>query len=199
MSKLLLEFHQWRHSNQSHVPWNWLFFCPAPKVSTYFGRPITKTLKSPKWHWLILPPIGANEYNDRFTTYKQPNNPMSKAVEFGFLSIKVKTSSLQFGHCVRMGYGPKIKFTLIFIFCLFWRMAWLHYTKYKSILIKKQQSNFRLYMYIWLSIAIKQFFITCLPFHSSQAKFWKTKKVQFREAALFATKLTKKVDFSHLM
>ena len=82
---------------------------------------------------------------------------MSKAVEFGFLSIKVKTSSLQFGHCVRMGYGPKIKFTLIFIFCLFWRMAWLHYTKYKPILIKKQQSNFRLYMYIWLSIAIKQF------------------------------------------
>ena len=56
-------------------------------------------------------------------TYKQPNNPMSKAVEFGFLSIKVKTSSLQFGHCVRIGYGPKIKFTVIFIFCLFWRMA----------------------------------------------------------------------------
>ena len=38
------------------------FFCPAPKVSTYFRCPITKTLKSPKWHWLILPPIGANGY-----------------------------------------------------------------------------------------------------------------------------------------
>ena len=67
--------------------------------------------------------INTNNLLFTMCTYKQPNNPMSKAVEFGFLSIKVKTSSLQFGHCVRMGYGPKIKFTLIFIFCLFWRMA----------------------------------------------------------------------------
>ena len=53
-------YEQGRHSNQSHVPWHWLFFCPALKVSTYFGCPVTKTLKPPKWHWLILPPIGAN-------------------------------------------------------------------------------------------------------------------------------------------
>ena len=32
-------YYQGRHSNQSHVPWHWLFFCPAPKVSTFFGRP----------------------------------------------------------------------------------------------------------------------------------------------------------------
>ena len=111
---------------------------------------------------------------------------MSKAVEFGFLSIKVKTSSLQFGHCVRMGYGPKIKFTLIFIFCLFWRMAWLHYTKYKSILIKKQQSNFRLYMYIWLSIAIKQFSFYYTPtYHTMPDHFtvsWIPEKLQSTEA-----------------
>ena len=35
-------------------------FLPRPKASTYFGRPVTKTFKSPKWHWLILSPIGAN-------------------------------------------------------------------------------------------------------------------------------------------
>ena len=57
------QYNQGRHSNQSHVPWHWLFFCPALKVSTYFGRHVTKTLKSQNWHWLILPPIGANEYN----------------------------------------------------------------------------------------------------------------------------------------
>ena len=54
------------------MPWHWLFFCPAPKVSTYFGRPVTKAFKSPKWHWLILPPIGANIYDklaDRERTF----------------------------------------------------------------------------------------------------------------------------------
>ena len=72
---------------------------------------------------IFLFEINTNTLLFTICTYKQPNNPMSKAVEFGFLSIKVKTSSLQFGHCVRIGYGPKIKFTVIFIFCLFWRMA----------------------------------------------------------------------------
>ena len=48
------------------VPWHWLFFCPAPKVSTYIRHPEKKNLQSPKWHWLFLPPIGANGYD---TTY----------------------------------------------------------------------------------------------------------------------------------
>ena len=35
-------------------PWHWLFFCPVPKFCTHFGRPETKSLKSPKRNWLIL-------------------------------------------------------------------------------------------------------------------------------------------------
>ena len=42
------------HLASATVPWHWLFFCPAPKFCTHFGRPVTKSLKSPKWHWLIL-------------------------------------------------------------------------------------------------------------------------------------------------
>ena len=39
------------------------FAQPRKSVHTYFGRPVTKTLESPMWHWLILPPIGANAHN----------------------------------------------------------------------------------------------------------------------------------------
>ena len=42
------------------VPWHGLIFCPGPKVSTYIGCPKKRPLESPKWHWLFLPPIGAN-------------------------------------------------------------------------------------------------------------------------------------------
>ena len=58
---LVFQDHQGRHSNQSHVPWHWLFLCPARKSLYILATTVTKTLKSPKWHWLILPPIGANE------------------------------------------------------------------------------------------------------------------------------------------
>ena len=49
------------HLASATVPWHWLFFCPAPKVRAYFGHSITKSIDSPKWHWLILAPMGAPE------------------------------------------------------------------------------------------------------------------------------------------
>ena len=47
------------HLASATVPWHWLFFCPAPKFRAYFGCLVTKNLKAPKWHWLILDPMGA--------------------------------------------------------------------------------------------------------------------------------------------
>ena len=44
------------------VPWHWLFYCPAPKFRAYFGCPVTKSIKTPKWHWMILAPMGALDY-----------------------------------------------------------------------------------------------------------------------------------------
>ena len=52
-------------SSKSNVPGHWLFFCPAPKVGPYFGRPVTKSLDFPKWHWLILALMSANVYVHR--------------------------------------------------------------------------------------------------------------------------------------
>ena len=49
------------HLASATVPWHWLFFCSAPKVWAYFG-PVTKSLKAPKWHWLILAQMGALAY-----------------------------------------------------------------------------------------------------------------------------------------
>ena len=46
------------HLASATVPWHWLFFCPALKVRAYFGRHITKSLDSPKLHWLILTLMG---------------------------------------------------------------------------------------------------------------------------------------------
>ena len=37
-------------------------FLPCPKVRAYFGHPGTKCLEFPKWHWLILAPMGALDY-----------------------------------------------------------------------------------------------------------------------------------------
>ena len=47
------------HLASATVPWHWLFFCPAPKIRVKFGCLVTKSLKAPKWHWLILAPMGA--------------------------------------------------------------------------------------------------------------------------------------------
>ena len=47
------------HLASATVPWHWLFFCPAPKFCTHFGHSVTKSLKSPKWHWLISVQMGA--------------------------------------------------------------------------------------------------------------------------------------------
>ena len=65
-----LLYTHWCQSNKSHVPWDCFIFCPAPKVKAYFGRPVTKSLDSPKWHWLILAPIGANVYTDVLYIHK---------------------------------------------------------------------------------------------------------------------------------
>ena len=48
-----------RPSSQCHRAMALVFFCPVPKVGAHFGRLITKRLKSPKWHWLILSQMGA--------------------------------------------------------------------------------------------------------------------------------------------
>ena len=50
------------HLASATMPWHWLFFCPAPKVRAYFGRPVTKSLDSPKWYWYIFVPMGALGY-----------------------------------------------------------------------------------------------------------------------------------------
>ena len=63
-----LLYTHWCQSNKSHVPWDCFIFCPAPKVKAYFGRPVTKRLDSPKWHWLILALIAANGW-DLFNRY----------------------------------------------------------------------------------------------------------------------------------
>ena len=50
------------HLASATVPWHWLFFCPAPKFVGIFRMPGNKkNLKAPKWHWLILDPMGALE------------------------------------------------------------------------------------------------------------------------------------------
>ena len=51
------------HLASATVPWHWWFFCP---VRAYFGRHITKSLDSPKWHWLILAVMGALVYVQRY-------------------------------------------------------------------------------------------------------------------------------------
>ena len=50
---------QGRPSSQCHRAMALVVFCPAQKVRAYFGRPVTKSLDSPKWHWLIFVPMGA--------------------------------------------------------------------------------------------------------------------------------------------
>ena len=51
------------HLASAIVPQHWLFFCPAPKFGAYFGCLVTKNLKAPKWHWLILDPMGALDHS----------------------------------------------------------------------------------------------------------------------------------------
>ena len=48
---------QGRPSSQCHRAMALVVFCPALKVRAYFGRPVTKNLDSPKWHWLIFAPM----------------------------------------------------------------------------------------------------------------------------------------------
>ena len=57
-------YNQGRHSNQCHRAMALVVFMPRPEsqyISQYiYWVPRKNTLKSPKWHWLILPPIDAN-------------------------------------------------------------------------------------------------------------------------------------------
>ena len=59
---------QWRPSSQCQRAMALVVFCPAPKFGAYFGCLVTKNLKAPKWHWLILDPMGAlgNKVQDHF-------------------------------------------------------------------------------------------------------------------------------------
>ena len=50
---------QWRPSSQCHRAMALVVLCPAPKFGAYFECLVTKYLKAPKWHWLILDPMGA--------------------------------------------------------------------------------------------------------------------------------------------
>ena len=54
------------HLASATVPWHWLCFCPTPKFGVYFGCLIKKNLKGPKWHWLILNPMGALVYKQYY-------------------------------------------------------------------------------------------------------------------------------------
>ena len=55
-------YYQGRHSNQCHRAMALVVFLPRPESQYIYWVPRKITLKSPKWHWLILSPIGANVY-----------------------------------------------------------------------------------------------------------------------------------------
>ena len=65
---VILRYKQGRPSSQCHRDIALVVFLPRPKVRAYFGHPTTKILDSPKWHWLILAPMGALGYKGTIYT-----------------------------------------------------------------------------------------------------------------------------------
>ena len=67
------KYVQGRHSNQCHRAMALVVFLPRPEsqyISQYiYWVPRKITLKSPKWHWLILSLIGANAYRLTIADY----------------------------------------------------------------------------------------------------------------------------------
>ena len=52
-------YFQGRPSNQCHRAMALVVFCPAPNFKAYIEYPVTKSLETPNWHWLISFPMGA--------------------------------------------------------------------------------------------------------------------------------------------
>ena len=50
---------QGRPSSQCHRAMALVVFCPAPNFRAYIECPVTKSLETPNWHWLISFPLGA--------------------------------------------------------------------------------------------------------------------------------------------
>ena len=70
------------HLASATVPWHWLFFCPAPKIRVKFGCPVTKSLKAPKWHWLIVVPMGALGIGSRYLAQKIQRKRQVEMIRF---------------------------------------------------------------------------------------------------------------------
>ena len=56
-------YDQGRPSSQCHRAMALVVFCPAPNFRAYIESPITKSLETPNWHWLISFPMGALDYD----------------------------------------------------------------------------------------------------------------------------------------
>ena len=59
---------QGRRTSQCHRAMALVVFCPAPNFRAYIERPVTKSLETPNWHWLILFSMGALEYHSIIST-----------------------------------------------------------------------------------------------------------------------------------
>ena len=76
-------------------------FCPAPNFRAYIECPVTKSLETPSWHWLISFPMGALVYVDdgkcqfvfRDLTYMLTETSRLKMSEI-YLCILNSTSTL---------------------------------------------------------------------------------------------------------
>ena len=56
-------YDQGRPSSQCHRAMALVVFCPAPNFRAYIECPVTKSLETPNWHWLISFPMGALVYD----------------------------------------------------------------------------------------------------------------------------------------
>ena len=61
-------YDQGRPSSQCHRAMALVVFCPAPNFRAYIECPVTKSLETPNWHWLILFSMGALEYHSIIST-----------------------------------------------------------------------------------------------------------------------------------
>ena len=56
--------NQGRPSSQCHCAMALVVFLPRPEIWGIFWVSSNKNLKAPKWHWLILDPMGALEHRE---------------------------------------------------------------------------------------------------------------------------------------